>query len=193
MDIPENEFLYARQGKGKYFMNCRQQKHPSPCPLFCKPTNLLISSSGLVEIHRTSLTTTKPTPSQKLCPIYKSLAILSARLYWCHPCITMNSQHVSTSECWVFIARHTRWPFSFYYLRAWSQTLSINKSTYYTNILVYCMNLIWLLLVSAGRHPQWAHNQYNNRPIRTQQHRSARSVPVHFRVARHKHTGTGYC
>jgi len=92
--IPENEFLYARQGKSKYFMTCRQKKRPSPCPLYCKPTNPLISSSGLVKIHCTYLTITKPTASQKLCLIYRSLAILSARMYWCHPCITMNSQHV---------------------------------------------------------------------------------------------------
>ena len=75
-------------------MNCRQQNRPSPCPLYCKPTNQLISSSGLIEIHCTYLTITNPTASQKLCLIYKSFAVLSAPLYWCHPCITMNSQHV---------------------------------------------------------------------------------------------------
>lgn len=35
----------TRQGRGKYFMNCRQQNRPSPCPLYCKPTNPLISRS----------------------------------------------------------------------------------------------------------------------------------------------------
>jgi hypothetical protein len=75
-------------------MNCRRQNRPSPCPLHCKPTNPLISSSGLIEIHCTYLTITKPTASQKLYLIYKSFAVLSAPLYWWHPCITMNSLHV---------------------------------------------------------------------------------------------------
>jgi len=90
--ISQKTISCTRQGRGKYFMNCRQQKRPSPCPLYCKPANPLISRSRLIEIHCTYHHKTHCLT--KLCLIYKSFAVLSAPLYWCHPYITMNSQHV---------------------------------------------------------------------------------------------------
>jgi len=163
-------------------MNCRQQNCPSPCPLCCKPTNPLIFSSGLIEIQCTYLTITKFTASQKLCLIYKSFAILSAQLYWCHPCITLNSQHIRM----LGVHSQTRKLITFVLFSPC--TVSDHKLLVLTNAHITLIYISPHLVATCfGWSPSSVSSQPTQKPTdtHTATHRSASSLPMHCRVARH--------
>jgi hypothetical protein len=163
-------------------MNSRQQNRPSPCHLYCKPTNPLIFSSGLIEIHCTYLTITKPTASQKLCLIYKSFVVLWSPLYSCHPCITMNSQHVRK------LGAHSKTRKIITFVLFSQCILSDQKLLVQTNAhitLIYDSH--HLAATCFGRSPSSVSSKPTQKPTdtHTAAHRSARNLPAHFRVARH--------